>query len=194
MIRGPSDPPAFVPTVYFKKLVRYTCTAGGSYPITRNQILSTLIVPISSGTGYRLCTAVRICSVHIYGQPNASSTVASRQITLGWTSEEGPSATIMDNSIGTTRGAVIHSKPPAKSLAGYWSLNGSDEATVLFTLGLNQNDQIDVEYECSLNDDTTVGSISISTGSAGQLAVSYLDFTINAGAAVILPNYVRTVR
>lgn len=167
--------------------------------ITRGFMLNTLIMNNNGTTGHgRLFAGVKLNRIEIF------STSAS-PIALEWTSSLGPSREITDQSLTAASVATIKSSPPRNSLAGFWSMTGSNESEALLNLSLPASDTvvggvntrgqtvIDVWIEAILMDDETV--VNVTTTNSGTLNQLYLtNFDGPSGATVgLVPQSYRTI-
>jgi hypothetical protein len=160
--------------------------------ITRAFMLSSIIMNTSgSTTNYRVTNAVKINSITVWSI-SATLGTPSPPIAIEWLSSYGPSKIVSDTTLSTAFPAMIHSRPPANSLAGYWSLRGSNESDVLFLVTCATGSIIHVNMTYNLQDDTAVTSVSTTnSGSAGTLYYTSLDGP--AAGSVLLQNVLPTL-
>jgi hypothetical protein len=163
------------PVLYFK--MRYTLTGGGgSFAITRADLLSRLVMATGATVAYRLFSAVKIKEVELFGDPNAGQS----SVEIQWQSEYGPTKVVTDVSTSTAYPARLSSKPPMNSLASFWSTTGSNESTVLFRLNTTATGMIiDLTFTAVLGNahlgETVATAITISGGTAGNVGSPSLD-------------------
>jgi hypothetical protein len=160
--------------------IRYQSAAGSRHNILRSYLLNTLLINFGSATvNFRLCAAVRINKVKITTSGRAS---------LEWLSAYGPtSATVITATSATTPGFLVQ-KPPKNSLAGAWSLTGSNETEAVMQPGLVTGDFIDVFFSVVLLDIETGTQVNTTgSGTTGQIYRSYLDGPVSG--ADLVPIY-----
>jgi hypothetical protein len=199
----PKKPPQFESTITIGKTYRFTCTTGGVKSITRAQLLNLLVMngSVAGTQNYRLCDAVKIRRIRVWSNPPgvAQGGANSSPISLQWFSEYGPTKVVSDSGIGFSDGAKLSSRPPPMSLASFWSLTGTSEATVLFDIALNKGDVIDVDLTQRLQNETLVASgaeapVLVSSTAAGTQGVVYcLSLDLNTTASVPPVGYVTLV-
>jgi len=175
--------------------IRYTCTGLVNVSITRQQLWNTLVTATGTTVGYGSCSAVKVRRIRIWAPPpgNAAATTA----TLSWFSSWSPAKVIVDTGMGSTRGARIESRPPARSLAGEWSMTGSNQTEVVFAIICPSGSVVDVDYSFRLQD-TLFGAplgaaVTLVGATVGTMYVSYLDFIAQGTMAVMTPtgeNYI----
>jgi hypothetical protein len=148
--------------------------------VTRVMLLNALIVNLSSGTANsRLLQAVRVNKITVYTSASAS---------IEWISSYGPTSAIMVNGTSTVSPGILVTRPPQRSLAGVWSLNGSNEGDNVFSFTCTQNDVFDVEFSAVLCDRAAGSSVTtISGGTAGFIYRTFLDGPAPAGSVVLVP-------
>jgi hypothetical protein len=161
---------------------RYTTNATVAAPgtsVTRGQMLNALIMNAGGGTtNGRITNAIKLNSISIWSIAGgvASGTPVATSCSIEWLSEYGPSKLIIDTSINPAVMAMIHSKPPPGSLAGFWSVRGSNESTVLFNITAVVNAVVDVNVTYNIQDDTSVTSVTTAASGANlTVYATYLD-------------------
>jgi hypothetical protein len=162
----PIKPPAHEATVTFGRTLRFQIQSTAVASITRAQLLNLMVMGSpSANTSYRMADAVKVRRVRIWGNPPGVSSALISPTAIQWFSENGPTKIISDNGMGSTYGAKVSSRPPSESLAGFWSLTGTNEATVLFDLFANTGDIVDVELSFRLQNQFLVatGSEAVTT-------------------------------
>jgi len=128
----------------------------------------------TSGTtqNARVINAVKVNSISIWSPCTTSVLSAS----LEWISTYGPSKLISDTTVSATFPAVIHSKAPPQSLAGFWSTTGSNESDVMFAMTCPVGSVVDVNINFIVQDDlNTAGVTTTNNGSVGIVYYTYLD-------------------
>jgi hypothetical protein len=154
--------------------------AGGAsnFPgqtVTRSNMLNNLIMNLSGGTSNAgMLNAIRISRIRVYSC-NTSAT-NSATVTLEWLSTYGPSKYISDTALGMTSVAMIDSKPPRTSLASAWSLSGSNESDVLFSISCPSSSIIDVTVQLIVMDGSNARIATTSaSGTTGFVYATPLD-------------------
>lgn len=182
-------PPSLESTITFGRTVRFTAANSGVHSITRAQLLNLLVMTTGANVAYRICEAVKVRRVKIWGNPPGIVGVGIvPPCSVQWFSEAGPSRIVTDVGMGSTFGAKINTTPPQQSLAGFWSLTGTNEATVLFDLGCEAGDTVDVDLTFKVQNQfmTATGAetaTSVSTTAAGTVGVVYgLSLDLNTTA------------
>jgi hypothetical protein len=89
------------------------------------------LVTAASGSASRLFQAVKVISIEIWGMTNPTTGGAPQDVGVEWTSANGPAAVKEQVCMGTTKPAHVFARPPPKSLAGFWSLSGTNESEIL---------------------------------------------------------------
>jgi hypothetical protein len=164
-------------------MIRYQASSGNTRNITRAMMLNTFFIGIGTYTNTRVCAAVRINRVSITTSINAS---------LEWLSAYGPTSATVITATSTSSPGFYSQRPPKNSLAGAWSLSGSNESEALMNLTFTTNDYIDVEGSFVLFDQEPVVTVTTSSGTTtGQLFRSRLDGP--AATALLIPSYVLTL-
>jgi hypothetical protein len=79
--------------------------------------------------------------------------------------------------MGVSNAAMVTSTPPKDSLAGFWSISGTNENTVIIELVSNANDVLDIEVEMLFSDyQAASGAVSVVTSSVGVAGVLYYGY------------------
>jgi len=180
-------PVPFSPSNVFPMQFRFECTTFGNYLIKRSDMTLRLCLASSTTVAYSIFNGVKINSIEIFGTtPVAGS---STNIELQWLSENGPNRVLSDSSSSSAYPPRIQSRPPAGSLAGFWSLTGQDPAINLFSMQVNNGDIITLNCTVCLQDPILGGPVpvaqSVTGGTAGSLGAPSLDHT--AGTNDLVP-------
>jgi len=167
--------------VIFGMTLRYQVTGASitsPKPIIRAFLLDTIIANKSSGTtNVRILAAVRVNSVTLTTSTNAG---------ILWSSQYAPSQLTTVNGTSTTAAGIYRSRPPANSTASFWSLTGSNETEVLFSLLATSNDYIDVSMSCVFMDsESPINVTTVNAGVVNSVYRTYLDGP--AGGAQMVP-------
>lgn len=172
---GMSNPPPFRPTISCSHRFRFeNSTRGGSSTVTRGDILSMVVVAMSSTATVRILESVRLRSVEMWANPQSFG-AGPPSMQIEWKGENAPSTVISDTSMGV-RPAHIRSRPPARSSAQWWSMSGSQESDELFSLVLPNYCIVDVVVDMRFVDTENPSSGPSSTGLIlGKLYAGYLD-------------------
>jgi hypothetical protein len=146
--------------------------------VTRAYVLNTLIVNLAGlATCTRLLQAVRINKITVYTSASAS---------IEWISAYGPTSATLVSGTSTVSPGILVSRPPKNTLAGAWSLNGSNESENLFSFTTTSGDYFDVEFSGVFCDRMGGTSVSTSTfGFAGYVYRTFLDGP--SGSAQLAP-------
>jgi hypothetical protein len=186
-----TKPPQFESTVSVAKTLRFTSTSAANVTITRAAVLDLLVMASSATAAYRLFDAVKVRGIRIWGNAPGAGAVATRTSGVQWLSVYSPAKIVSDSGSGATYGARITTKPPAMSLAGFWSLSGINEGEDLFTLQLNQGDVVDIDFTFRLQNNflgvAVPVAIVIVAGTVGTVYCMALDFAQSGAAAVVVP-------
>lgn len=187
--KQPNKPPQIDSTIVCGRTVRFTAANTGVHSVTRAQLLNLLVMQTGNNTAFRICDAVRVRKIKIWGNPPGLANVGVvPPCTVQWFSEQGPSKLVSDVGMGSTFGAKVSTRPPLMSLAGFWSLTGTNEATLLFDISCEAGDTIDVDLTFRVqNQFLTAGGAeavtSVSTTAAGTVGVVYgLSLDLNTTA------------
>jgi hypothetical protein len=162
-------------------------SASTNYVVTRGCLLNALVFmeSTSGANAYRIIQSIRVSRVDawLFLAPGAS-TAGVLDLEIEWFSSLANDVRV--SSMGnSTRPAFITSHPPRSTLASFWSVTGSLETDVLFTLsgdnaGYNAQSTlvVDVHVDYTLVDPVTKNlTIFNFSGSAHQLAYNCLDNT-----------------
>lgn len=176
-------------TIKISHRARYTCTTNSVINITRANMLNTLIMNINNTTtNGRLISGIKLNRIEIYGAP-------SGPIALEWLSTLGPTRELSDRSLTNSAIPCIKSSPPKQSLAGFWSMTGSQESDVLCTITTNGSGAactVDVWTSIILMDGEPI--VGVTTTSTGTSATLYLTRFDGPGAsAVLIPDNYTTI-
>jgi len=183
------NPPAITATNTVNHVFQYVSQGNlTKFSITRAFMLSTVIMNSSSSTtNYRISNAIKLNSISIWSGLPASGSAITSTVAIEWLSSYGPSKIVMDTTINVSKPAVIHSRPPVNSLAGFWSLRNSNESDVLFQVTLPTGSIIQTNVTYNLQDDTAINLVSTTnSGAVGTVYYTYLDGP--AAAAVLQPS------
>jgi hypothetical protein len=187
----PVKPPQFEATFAVGKTVRFTATAATLISCSRASMLDLFVMATAANAASRIFEAVKIRRIRVWGNAPGAGAVAARTSSLQWLSTYSPSKVVSDSGSGASYGARISSKPPAMSLAGFWSLTGVNEADELFVLQLNQGDVVDIDLSFRIQNNvfgfSVPAAIVIIGGTVGTVYCMALDFVPLAAAAVVVP-------
>ncbi len=184
-------PPYKADPVFTRKL-RYVATGAldgvaAVSGIERSDVLNWLAANLSGSTTWvRLCDAVRVKHVTIYGA-NTAATVPSEMFTVAieWISSLGPNNLISDTGNAYSP-PVVSCDPPKDCLAGFWSNAGNSESEVLFNLTVPAGAIVDVTIEFTLFLGAGTSVSSSGAGTLRTIAVNYLDGN-GGGSGVLKP-------
>jgi hypothetical protein len=150
--------------------LRYGVQGGiQNVAVLRRDMLNAIGFAASTTNLYRLFQAIRIREVRMYcGSPTAAGTFGiTTNTTLQWTCGDSRPRTLNAVTMGTGSISGIRTKPPAHSLASFWSTSGSNETDPLFSYDANIGDVIEIDVVYQLQNDITNGtsvSFVISSG------------------------------
>jgi len=165
--------PQYSGTLRFTKKLRFLTSANLSAQITRANLLNLFVYATTTSNSFRWLSSVRVVAVEAWGQDPAFA-AAANEVSVEWESEDGPNVTVSSVTTSTTP-AYVKTRPPARSLAGFWADQGYDEATNLFMIVAPIGSTIDVTVElCAVQD---------AAGSAGPTSAAHL----SVGSAYVLP-------
>jgi len=124
---------------------------GSTSTITRGNLLNHLFVnAASTNVNYRILDAFLLKSVEVWA--STATLGATTTASVEWFSENGPTVIHSDTSVGTAEPLHVVSRPPPRSLAGFWSVGGTDEAVALMVLTVPANAVVDITYQAVLQD------------------------------------------
>jgi len=131
---------------------RYFATGSiANFPFTRGAALNILSMGVNSTTSYRLLQAVRLRAVRIFSaaQLTAGTFGATSASSLQWNCGGSRPRVLTAATMGAGSIGCLHSKPPKDSFASFWTLAGTNEADVLFSVDLGTGDviELDVVYQ-----------------------------------------------
>jgi hypothetical protein len=171
-----AKPSVIHPQLRGTRTVRYVVNAGSlKLPITRGNLLSSAIFNTAgTTTNYRMFQSVRVTKVEMFSIYTQGTGTLPSTIGIEWISEAGPGWSMDDTSLGSSNPAHIVTRPPKDSMARMWSVTGSNESVVLFTLDVNVNDIIDVSFEFIVQDVLDFGApTAYSSTAAGTVGTVY---------------------
>jgi len=180
-------PPMFKSQIEVSRRFRFQVTsqtATTTSNIRRSDLLNLLMVNLAGGTSSaRLIAGVKVRRVEFWGLSNSASVQNTGTISIEWLSQFGPSREISDTAIPSIRPPYLSATPPIQSAASFWSLTGSNESEVLFTLVATPSGcVIDVFLDIILFDgESSVTITTTASGTTGQLYMGYLDGPISGG-------------
>ena len=164
-------PPQFDATKHVNGRARYVVVGTQTaVSITRGALLSHLIMNSASGTAnYRLFSAFRLKSVEIWGA------AASAAVSIEWRSANGPTVIASDTTVLSAVPAHVRTSPPKDSLAGFWSLTGTNESESLFLITSPADSIVDITYEAIVqNGESATLVTTTASGAIGTVYETYL--------------------
>jgi len=169
-----AHPPMFTPTVCSQHTFRFTTSSPIASSITRKNLLNLLQVATSTVTTIRPIQAIRLRAVEMWVEPLALGGAGASGV-IEWMGENSPSTLLSDTSVGVTP-AHLRSTPPPSSSNRWWSISGSLESDVLFTVEASNGCTIDVRVELRFVDDEAPTAGDIPAGATlGQWYYNLLD-------------------
>jgi hypothetical protein len=186
----PLEPPQLSTSFTVAQTIRYlTASNVGIINITRAQLVNTLVTASSATVAASQLSAIRVKRVRIWGPTAAVGGSAS--VVFTWLSAWSPAKVIQDMGIGADRGARIDTKPPPKSLAGEWSMAGTNSTEEVFQLVCPAGTVLEIEYVMRLQNveygPALPAAVTVAGATAGYLYVTPLDFTAQGASATLLP-------
>jgi hypothetical protein len=126
-----------------QRVVRYQNSTSDPVSITRGDLLNWLVSGTDSYANLvvPLCESVRLQRVRLVGF--AESGADPTFLSLTWNGDRSPSV-LETTALAEAVPAKLSLAPPSSSLASYWSLRGSDEAEVLFTIDVGSVSSVDL--------------------------------------------------
>jgi hypothetical protein len=176
-------PKQFASSVRFKKQMRFKSTAAAVVNITRLDLLQLLMVNLAGTVvNTRLIAGIKLNRIEMFDSQQ-SSTNFGNPTSIEWLSNLGP--TTLFSETGTQfQPAHVVSSPPPQSLCSFWSITGSNESEILFTLNIGSGGIVDCWFDIVLFDGESVVTFNTNTvGTTGQLYMGYLD---GPGAGTVL--------
>jgi len=188
--RMPLEPPQLTTSMTVSQAVRYSTASNvGLINITRAQLVNTIVTASSATVACSQLSAVRVRRIRIWGPTAAAG--ASASVVFTWLSAWSPAKVIQDMGLGADRGARIDTKPPPKSLAGEWSMAGTNSTEEVFQLVCPAGTIIDIEYVMRLQNveygPGLPATVTVSGATTGYMYVTPLDFTAQGASATLLP-------
>lgn len=177
-----AHPPQFDSTKHVQGRARYLVVGTQTaVSVTRGALLNHLVMNSASGTAnYRLCSAIRLKSVQVWGA------AASGTVSVEWRSANGPTVIASDTTVLSAQPAMVRTAPPAHTLASFWSLTGSNESEVLFIITALDGSIVDITYEMVLqNGEAPVLATTTASGAIGTVYMTYLAGVTTTGFAPI---------
>lgn len=148
-------PCAYVPTIRFKRRIRWFCASTTQLALTINDLLDMWFMATSATTGYRLASAIRLIEVEMW-TPSYTSTgiaTASRGCSVCFRSAQGdfgdPTLAFADSAMGTDDVAHVRQRPPRNALASQW-LSATTSVSQVVTISAAQGSMIDLTVEVSV--------------------------------------------
>jgi len=197
-------PMPIIVVMNYPVVIRYRFITGSAVSpmVTRKMLLDIFVQGNTTTTYSRVWAAVKLRKVEVWGGAQSTTTTTNvipySSVSLEWLSSYGP-AVVKSDSGNFERPAHIECRPPRRSLAGFWSLVGQNEADVLFKFsgsltgvglgpltGIPAATIVDLHLQVTNLDDEGVTVYSAITGAvAGQNYVR--DFTTAPGSSS--PNF-----
>jgi hypothetical protein len=170
-------PPAMVVDDLVSSSFRYGVQAGAietKMYVKRSDLLNLIGLSYSTSAAYRVIQAIRLRAVHIWTDPNQSTTSSNTYDVFSWLGPDTRSTATVTTSMGTSQVGYQYHVPPKKSLAAFWSAAGSNESDVLFSVTVTGGDvlQLDVTYQ--LQNAVTGPFTETSISTTSTLAIGYL--------------------
>jgi len=186
MQRRVNFPPPFQATI--DKLQKFRFLSISSAPIrsiniSRLGLINLLGVGVAPNSSFGMLDSIRIKSIRLYGVPDNANPYAASSVTLRWTSDLGK-----DNLQIATGNAIspalLVSRPPKDSLAGFWTSRGAPSTTagaILCTLTIPDRTVIDISVEFELQNGGPFPTAILLASPATTGALSVVNLDNNAG-------------
>lgn len=185
----PRAPMEFEATFKSFKRLRFAAGSSGTITITRANLLDLMVLASGTTTAYRLFDAVKLNGIQIWG-PVDTAEGAYETVSVQWLSTYAPAIVESASGIGTAFGPRLSTRPPAKSLAGFWSLTGISESDVLCVIS-GANSIIDLLLEFRIQNnlfaETAPASVTVTSATVGTVYCTYLDFVQNGSSSTVVP-------
>jgi hypothetical protein len=155
---------------------------------TRGSLLNLIGLSYTSSQLYRVIGAIRLRRIHVW--TSAATTGTANDTYFQWNGAYSKPTTSTSTTMGVSGISYQTHVPPKKSLASDWSVAGSNETEVLFSMTYNSGDviQLDVTYMLQNAVTNTYTETSItSTGTAlaiGYIYSMFLDQSLGSGATL----------
>lgn len=153
-----AHPPQLHPEIRISKIVRYQCSATGTYNIPASSLLNTFVIALTAVTTTRVFRSVRLAKVEVWGQPIALGASLQQAREIAGTGA-GPDNASSDVPVGTEPAHLVW-RPLPLAQNGLWQESGVGEATNLLSLTLQTGDIIDVSMEAVFSSLADAGSVA----------------------------------
>lgn len=171
-------PPQFASNVVFKHRFRFGATGtSNTVSVKRSDLLGLLFSNRSGSTSNsRIVAAAKLNRVEAWGTGGDSDSVSAVTIiSLEWRSANAPTLELSDTG-SPYRPPHLITSPPSHSLAGFWSLTGTNESEELFIMRVIAGTTVDIWVDMVLFDgETPVAVTTTASGTVGQLYAGFLD-------------------
>jgi hypothetical protein len=126
-----------------QRCIRYQNSTTDPVAVTRGDLLNWIVATSTSFNtkAIALVEAVRLVRVRIVGY--AESGADPSFLSLEWNGDRSPSV-LTTVAVAEALAGVISEGPPDSSLASVWSIRGSDQTEVLFTIDVSAHTAIDL--------------------------------------------------
>jgi hypothetical protein len=192
-VSGNKNPPQIEASIKTSHRFRFVANGAGgsSATITMYDILDLLCVAISATNAFRICDAVKIKLIEIWGANSAGN--ASNSVQLEWlpSNNYGTSETHNDTAIGLQNIAHISTRPPKGSLIEDWFFLAAAGTDVnLFNLNVPQGGVVDIVLQMVLMDSDAGQRVNIAPVGAttGKFYCRALD-SATSGATLVPVGY-----
>lgn len=122
---------------------------SGTTSVSRGALLNLFGMATAANAGYRIANSVRIRKICGWVAPATTSSYGNASF-FQWTSANSPSKLIDCSAQQGQYGCYFETRPPKDSLAGFYSLQGSNESEVLFQIATLGGCTLDVTLEFTL--------------------------------------------
>jgi len=132
-------PSAYSASMSYPVVLRYRFIGGsiGTFPVTRKMLLDIFVQGDSTTSYSRIWSNVKLRKIEVWGgtlsTTATTNVVPFTSVSLEWLSTYGP-GNVKSDTGNFERPPHLECRPPPRSLAGFWSLVGSNESDVIFKL------------------------------------------------------------
>lgn len=187
--RGPSQrvvhlsnfPRTFNINPIWRRTLRYSSTTANPVDITGRCLLNSILSGISGSTAAtNLIESIKVDRLQLYGVIDTSGDTFN-SVAIIWKGERSPDKQIVATG-NAIEPAYINSRPPPKSLAGFWVSNNTDDIDqVLFTIDpLQAGTIVDLTFSFTLGNGATRTCVIVNPALTG-IGYASLDNATSAG-------------
>jgi len=184
-----NKPPQIKANPIVKHKFRFSSATGTTTEITSNNLITCCGNIATTTTNVRaIAYAVKVNQISIWSPPAAQG--SNSTCSVNWFGLNSPNVLISDTTVSVATPALIHSKPPPKSVAAFWNNGGTNNSVIDITAP--SGSIIDVDLSFVFNDNANGAGLSstVIAKTVGDLYYSGLDgtFTSTSFPPISLPN------